>query len=59
MTAFNKLLAADEARRKAMIDADINDMNTLVHADLTWTHSSGRPDRRQQLTNTLVSGDVV
>lgn len=59
MTAFNKLLAADEARRKAMIDADVNAMNTLFHEDLTWTHSSGRTDGRQQLTDTLVSGDVV
>ena len=59
MTQYNDLLTADAARRTAMINADVDAMNSLFDEDLTWTHSSGRTDGRAALIESICSGGVV
>lgn len=59
MTEIENLLAADEARREAMIGADEAAMKISFHENLKWTHSSGKTDDRQALMDTICSGSVV
>lgn len=49
MTLFKALEDADAARRKAMIEADVQALATYLDDDLRWTHSSGKTDGKTAL----------
>ena len=40
------ILALDARRRKAMVAGDTAELETLLHRDLTYTHSSGAVDTK-------------
>ena len=44
MTINDEVLALDERRLKAMIAGDAGELETLLHRDLKYTHSSGAVD---------------
>ena len=46
---MEKLVKADAARIQAMIDANIEGLQGLLHDNLSWTHSSGRTDDKVAL----------
>jgi len=49
MTANDEILALDARRRKAMVAGDTAELETLLHRDLTYTHSSGAVDTKRVL----------
>jgi ketosteroid isomerase-like protein len=59
MSEHDDLLAADRARRAAMIAADVPALAALLADDLIWTHSSGKIDDKAALLATIESGAVV
>ena len=46
MTTNDEILALDARRRKAMVAGDTAELETLLHRDLTYTHSSGAVDTK-------------
>jgi hypothetical protein len=46
MTTNDEILALDARRRKAMVAGDTAELETLLHRDLTYTHSSGAIDTK-------------
>ena len=46
MTINDEVLALDERRLKAMIAADVGELEKLLHAGLKYTHSSGLVDSK-------------
>ncbi|HIG62788.1 MAG TPA: nuclear transport factor 2 family protein [Gammaproteobacteria bacterium] len=59
MTLFKALEDADAARRRAMIEADVQALATYLDDDLRWTHSSGKTDGKTALIASIGSGSVV
>ncbi len=53
-----QVLAADAARRAAMISGDVEALAGLLHEDLIWTHSSGKTDNRTSFLEGIGSGVV-
>lgn len=53
MSNVEDLLAADAARREAMIAADTSALGSLLSDDLVWTHSSGRTDNKAAVLQTI------
>ena len=58
MSKTQDLLAADAARRAAMVAADGTALSQYLSADLVWTHSSGRTDDKAAVLDTITSGSV-
>ena len=58
MSNHDDLLAADLARREAMITADVAALAGLLHRDLVWTHSSGRTDDKAAVLEAIESHSV-
>ena len=52
------VLNADEARRRAMIEADTVALDAILADDLTWTHSSGKTESKAQFMAAIASGTV-
>ena len=50
------LLAAEEARRQAMLAADVATLGTLLSETLAYTHSTGVTDGKQSYLQLLASG---
>ena len=50
------LLAAEEARRQAMLAADVAALGALLSETLAYTHSTGVTDSRQSYLQLLASG---
>jgi len=50
------LLAAEEARRQAMLAADVATLGTLLSDALAYTHSTGVTDSKQSYLQLLASG---
>lgn len=50
------LLAAEEARRQAMLAADVAALDTLLSDTLAYTHSTGVADSKQSYLGSLASG---
>ena len=46
MTINAEVLALDQRRFKAMIAGDVGELETLLHRDLKYTHSSGAVDSK-------------
>jgi ketosteroid isomerase-like protein len=59
MSEHDDLLAADRARRAAMVAGDLPALSSLLADDLIWTHSSGKIDDKAALLSTIGSGTVV
>src|ERR1700726_5196629 len=49
----------DKKRMTAMAQKDIATLNTLLSADLVYTHSSARLDTKQSLIGNMESGSTV
>jgi Domain of unknown function (DUF4440) len=49
----------DKKRMTAMAQKDIATLNTLLSADLIYTHSSARLDTKQSLIGNMESGSTV
>ena len=47
MTINAEVLALDQRRFKAMIAGDVGELETLLHRDLKYTHSSGAVDSKE------------
>ena len=58
MSDIQDLLAADEARRTAMIARDVDALCKYLDAGLRWTHSSGRTDNRQAVLDSIAGESV-
>lgn len=58
MSNIESPLAADEARRAAMVAADCDALSQHLSADLVWTHSSGRIDDKAAVLESITSGSV-
>ena len=54
----NTFETADAARRRAMVDRDVEALAALLDDDLTWTHSSGRTDSKVAVLDTIRAGDT-
>ena len=54
--ALDTVLDADQERIDAMVDADRAMLEHTLHADLTYTHSTGALDTRSSLIESLTSG---
>jgi hypothetical protein len=52
----HSLLAAEEARRLAMLAADVATLGTLLSDALAYTHSTGVTDSKQSYLRLLASG---
>jgi hypothetical protein len=52
----HSLLAAEEARRLAMLAADVTALGTLLADTLAYTHSTGVTDSKQSYLQLLASG---
>jgi hypothetical protein len=52
----HSLLAAEEARRQAMLAADVAVLGALLSDTLAYTHSTGLTDTRQSYLQLLASG---
>jgi hypothetical protein len=52
----HSLLAAEEARRQAMLAADVAKLGTLLSDTLAYTHSTGVTDSKQSYLQLLASG---
>jgi hypothetical protein len=50
------LLAAEEARRQAMLAADVATLGTLLSDTLAYTHSTGVTDSKQSYLQSLATG---
>lgn len=53
------VLAADDARYRAMLAADILALDTVLSPDLTYTHSNGVTDDKAAFLEKLRRGEVV
>lgn len=58
MADLNTLLKADEQRRQAMIEGDVETLDGLLCDDLIWTHSSGATEDKALVLAALKSGSV-
>jgi hypothetical protein len=52
----HSLLAAEEARRQAMLAADVTALGTLLSDTLAYTHSTGVTDSKQSYLQLLAGG---
>ncbi|MES2283210.1 MAG: nuclear transport factor 2 family protein [Pseudomonadota bacterium] len=61
MTTNNEqgLLAAEEARRQAMLDNDIARLEALLADGLAYVHSTGGTDSKQSYLKKLSGGDLL
>lgn len=50
--------AADSKRLAAMVRADVAELGTLLAEDLTYTHSSGKVESREEFLAALSSGKL-
>jgi len=57
--AINELAAAVEQLRKAMITADGTTLDQLAHDELTYGHSGGQMQNKQEFIASFTSGDSV
>ena len=58
VTVEEEVLAAQSARIKATIDADVATLEDIYAADLVYAHSDGRVDDRLVLLNAISTGAV-
>ncbi|MCP5180187.1 MAG: nuclear transport factor 2 family protein [Pseudomonadales bacterium] len=59
MNSLHPALAADTARRQAMVGQDVAALTALLDENLVWTHSSGRTDNRAAVIDSIASRSVV
>ena len=59
MNVRSKLLDADLVRRQAMINGDLDTLDTVLADDLTWTHSSGVTESKTEFLNAISHRAVV
>jgi len=57
--AINEVAAAVEQLRKAMISADGAVLDLLAHDELTYGHSGGQMQNKQEFIASFTSGDSV
>jgi ketosteroid isomerase-like protein len=57
--AVNKVADAVELLRKAMLSADGTILSSLAHDELTYGHSGGQIQNKQEFVDTFTSGDSV
>ena len=57
--AINQVTAAVEQLRKAMISADGTLLGQLAHDELTYGHSGGQMQNKQEFIASFTSGDSV
>jgi len=53
-----ELASTEGALFRAILDADVKTLTTLVDSAFTWTHTDGTKRTRQQLISALVSGGL-
>lgn len=58
MSDVQDLLAADAARRRAMVAANVGALAAALSDELVWTHSSGRTDDKAAVLRAIESGSV-
>jgi len=56
MTEKQEILALDQRRRRAMIEADVSSLEGLFNDELLWIHGNGRIDSKPGILNTIGSG---
>jgi ketosteroid isomerase-like protein len=56
---IDRLRRADDLRRQAMLEADLDSLNRLLADDLTWTHSSGVTESKAEFLSAIKVGTVV
>jgi Domain of unknown function (DUF4440) len=56
---FSEIIAADDARYKAMFSGDLPALATLLGDALLYTHSSANTDTKDQYIDSLRSGRVI
>jgi ketosteroid isomerase-like protein len=54
----DEIRAADARRMAAMVRADVQELGSLLADELTYTHSSGQVETREQLLATISSGKL-
>jgi hypothetical protein len=54
--AAGEVLATEDARFRAMIEADADAIEELLHTDLVYTHTSGEADDKSGILGAIVSG---
>jgi hypothetical protein len=59
LIAINKVAAAVEQLRKAMISADGAELDRLAHEELTYGHSGGQLQNKQEFIASFTKGDSV
>ncbi|AUL16477.1 nuclear transport factor 2 family protein [Bordetella bronchiseptica] len=53
---FDRMIALDDRRIRALLDGDAGALRPLVHRDLIYTHSSGRQDTFESYIDGVASG---
>ncbi len=53
------VLAAEDARYRAMLDGDATALGTLLHDELTYTHSDASRDGKESLLRRIADGALV
>ncbi len=53
-----RVIAADLARRQAMIRGDVEALASVLADDLVWTHSSGAAESKAEVIAAIASGNV-
>lgn len=51
-----RIIAADDLRWRAIIGADLQALDVLLHEDFTYTHNTGRIDTRESYLARMGSG---
>lgn len=55
----NQVCAAEDARYRALLDADVEALSALLHERLSYTHSTGGRDNRASLLAKITEGRLV
>lgn len=59
MDTFSQILAADDARYRAMILNDLSALSSLLDEGLLYTHSSAMTDTKDEYLDSLRAGHAV
>ena len=57
ISAINEIEIAVEQLRKAMVDADGNKLSELTSDELSYGHSSGKIENKEQFVSCIASGE--
>lgn len=59
MTSMQDIMALEQRRRRAMIDADVGTLAQLLADDVLWIHATARPDTKPGLLASIESKKTI